>query len=122
MTSVPSFNPHSETKLRLLWSYGIAVLSVSVTLLIAQWPVLHLEFAPVSLFLCAVMLSAWFGGVGPGPLATILSAAVFYYSFLPPVDSFAVKSGQIPRFVVFVASAVLVGSLSAAQRRATEKL
>jgi hypothetical protein len=30
---------------------------------------LHLEAAPVSLFLCAVMLSAWFGGVGPGLLA-----------------------------------------------------
>ena len=98
------------------------MLSVSVALLIAHWPALHLEFAPVSLLLCAVMLSAWVGGVGPGLVAAILSAAVFYYGFLPPVFSLVAKPGQIPRFVVFVASAVLVGSLSAAQRRATEKL
>ena len=122
MTRVSSFNPDSDTKMRLLWNYGTAVLSVSGALLIAQWPVLHLEFAPVSLLLCAVMLSAWFGGVGPGVVATILSAAVFYYGFLPPVFSLVAKSGQIPRFVVFVASAVLVGSLSAAQRRVAEKL
>ena len=98
------------------------MLSVSVALLIAHWSALHLEFAPVSLLLCAVMLSAWVGGVGPGLVATILSAAVFYYGFLPPAFSLVAKPGQVPRFVVFVASAVLVGSLSAAQRRATEKL
>ena len=98
------------------------MLSVSVALLIAHWPALHLEFAPVSLLLCAVMLSAWVGGVGPGLVATILSAVVFYYGFLPPAFSLVAKPGQVPRFVVFVASAVLVGSLSAAQRRATEKL
>ena len=108
--------------MRLLWSYGTAVFSVSLALLIAHWPVLHLEFAPVSLFLSAVMISAWVGGVGPGLVATIFSAAGFYYSFLPPVHSWVTKSGQIARFLVFVASAILVGSLSAAQRRATEKL
>ena len=94
----------------------------AVALLIAHWPAMHLGFAPVSLLLCAVMLSACVGGVGPGLVATILSAAVFYYGFLPPVFSVVAKPGQTPRFVVFVASAVLVGSLSAAQRRVTEKL
>lgn len=115
-------NPDSERKLKLIQHYGTAIASVSVALLIANWPLLHLEFAPVSLFLCAVMLSAWFGGVGPGLIATILSTAAFYYSFLPPVHSLVIKPGQLPRFLVFVASAVLVGSLSAAQRRATEKV
>jgi len=47
---------------------------------------LHLEAAPVSLFLCAVMLSAWFGGVGPSLLATSLSALAFY-DLLPAFDS-----------------------------------
>jgi len=49
VTLVSSFNPHAETRLKLL-CYGIAVLSVCVALLIAQWLFLHLEFAPVSLF------------------------------------------------------------------------
>jgi DNA-binding NtrC family response regulator len=81
-----------------------------------------LESAPVSLFLCAVMFSAWFGGAGPGFLATVLSVLAFYYSFLPPVDSFAAKPSQIPRFLIFIVSALFVGSLSVAQRRTTESL
>jgi transcriptional regulator with PAS, ATPase and Fis domain len=106
----------------MIRGYGAAVLSVLVALLISHWPFLHLESAPVSLFLCAVMFSAWWGGVGPGFLATVLSALAFYYSFLPPVDSLAAKPSQIPRFLVFIVSALFVGSLSVAQRRTTESL
>lgn len=102
--------------------YAIAVLSVGVALLISRWPLLHLEMAPVSLFLCAVMVSSWFGGAGPGCLAVGLSSLGFYYSFLPPADSFAAKPEQMARFIVFVASSVLVGGLSVAQRRAAESL
>jgi DNA-binding NtrC family response regulator len=106
----------------MIRGYGVAVLSVSIALLIAHWTVFHLESAPVSLLLCAVILSAWFGGSGPGFLATLLSTVAFYYSFLPPVDSFVAKPNQIARFFVFLASAVIVGSLSVAQRNATESL
>ena len=102
--------------------YAIAVISVLVALLMSHWPIFHLESAPVSLFLCAVMLSAWCGGIGPGSVAALLSSVAFYYSFLQPVDSFATKPDQIARFLVFIVSAVFVGSLSVAQRRTTESL
>lgn len=107
---------------RAIGRYAIAVLSVCVALLISRWPLFHLESAPVSLFLCAVMLSAWYGGAGPGLLSVLLSGSAFYYSYLPPVDTFAAKSDQAARFLVFVVSSFVVGSLSAAQRRATESL
>jgi DNA-binding NtrC family response regulator len=106
----------------MIRGYGTAVLSVLAALLISHWPVFHLESANVSLFLCAVMLSAWFGGVGPGLLAVILSAGSFYYGVLPPVYSFAAKPAEVPRFIIFAFSALFVGSLSAAQRSATESL
>src|SRR5712691_10329345 len=107
----------------LLWrNYGVAVLSPVLALGIARWPDAHLESAPVSLFLCAVMLSAWLGGVGPGLLATVLSAAAFAYYFVNPFLSLAVAEKEVPRFVVFVLAAVLVGSLSAAQRRSLQSL
>ena len=102
--------------------YAIAVISVFAALLISRLPFLHLELAPVSLFLCAVMVSAWCGGEGPGLLSLLLSALGFYYSFLPPVDTFAAKPDQGARFLVFVLSSFFVGSLSVAQRRATESL
>jgi len=117
-----SSNPHSGRELQMVRGYGTAVLSVLGALLISHWPVFHLESAHVSLFLCAVILSAWFGGVGPGLLAFILSAVAFYYGVLPPVYSSAAKPEEVPRFIAFVFSALFVGSLSVAQRSATESL
>jgi PAS domain S-box-containing protein len=105
-----------------IWSYGIAVLSVAAALIISRWPALHLQEAPASLFLCAVMFSAWLGGVGPGLLATALSCLAFNYYFVEPLHSFAVKSEEIPRFAIFAVSALIAGSLSVAQRNATESL
>jgi C4-dicarboxylate-specific signal transduction histidine kinase len=115
-------NPHLRRKPPAIWSYGIAVLSVSAALIISQWPASHLQTAPVSLFLCAVIFSAWFGGVGPGLLATALSALAFYYYFLPPTYSLVAKPGEIPRLAIFMVSALFVGSLAAAQRGVTESL
>jgi DNA-binding NtrC family response regulator len=105
-----------------LWRYAAAVLSVAAAITLAQRPVLNLEAAPVSLLLCAVMFSAWLAGIGPGLLATTLSALGFYYYFLPPEHSFAAKPEQIARFLVFAISALFVGVLSVAQRNAAESL
>jgi DNA-binding NtrC family response regulator len=115
----PRFERREKPAIR---GYAIAVLSVGAALLISRLPLFHLESAPVSLFLCAVMLSAWFGGAGPGLLSLLLSALGFYYSFLPPIDTFAAKPDQGARFLVFLVSSFFVGSLSAAQRRTTESL
>ena len=115
-------DPFLLRKSSVIWTYGAAVLSVAVATFVSHWPALHLEAAPVSLLLCAVMFSAWFGGIAPGSLAVVLSAFVFYYSFLPPIDSLAPKPAEIPRFIIFVVSAFFVGALSAAQRIATESL
>ncbi len=102
--------------------YGAAALSVAAAFLLSHWPALHLEAAPVSLFLCAVMFSAWYGGAGPGLLAIALSALAFYYAFLPPAYSLAAKPEETARFLIFAVSALFVGALSVAQRRANESL
>ncbi len=120
--SMSRSNPLLWPKPPLIWAYGIAVLSVIGALIISRSQALHLESAPVSLFLCAVMLSSWFGGAGPGLLATTLSSFAFYYYFLHPTHSLAAKPEEIPRFVAFTVSTLFVGSLSAAQRSATESL
>src|SRR5260221_1255802 len=116
------FNPLLWPKPPAIWSYTIAVLSVAAALTISRWPALHLQDAPVSLFLCAVILSAWSGGVWPGLLATALSAFTFYYFFLPPIHSLGAKPDEIPRLLVFMVSALFVGLLSVAQSSATESL
>ena len=116
------FNPLLWRKPPAIWCYGIAVLSVATALIISRQPALHLQTAPASLFLCAIMVSAWLGGVGPGLLAIALSCLAFNYYFLDPTYSLAVKPEEIPRFAVFAVSSLLAGSLSAAQRSATESL
>jgi C4-dicarboxylate-specific signal transduction histidine kinase len=105
-----------------LWRYGIAVLSVGAALSLARWRALGLGDAPVSVFLCAVMFSAWYGGVGPGSLAIVLSILAFDYYFVPVLYSFRPARVEIPRLIAFTLSALFVGSLSAAQKRATESL
>jgi PAS domain S-box-containing protein len=115
-------NPLLWVKPPGIWGYGIAVFSVAAALTVSRLPAIHLQDAPVSLFLCAVILSAWFGGIGPGLVATGLSVLAFNYYFLPPIHSLGPKPDEIPRLVIFIVSALFVGSLSAAQRSATESL
>jgi two-component system sensor kinase FixL len=105
-----------------LLRYGIAVLSVLVALLVARWLEIHLVTAPVSLFLCAIMLSAWFGGLRPGLFAVAISLLAFDYYFVLPVYSMAMEIKEAPRFIIFALSALFVGALSAAQRSATESI
>ena len=120
---MPKFNPLWRPKPRVILSYGVAVLSVVAALLLAWWIESVWQSVPhVSLFFCAVMFSAWFGGIGPGLLATAISVLVFDYYFLPPIYSLALETRELPRLVFFALSALFVGSLSARQRSAAESL
>jgi C4-dicarboxylate-specific signal transduction histidine kinase len=102
--------------------YGAAALSVLTALILARLLGRHLSGAPVSLFLCAIMFSAWFAGVMPGLLSVGLAHLAFVYYFLPPTHSVAVDVKEVPRLLMFSVSGLFVWSLSAAQRRATESL
>jgi Domain of unknown function (DUF4118) len=57
-------------------------MSVIVAQISSQWLDVYWVAAPVSLFLCAVMFSSWFGGPKPGLLATVLSVLIFKYYYL----------------------------------------
>ncbi|TLY29044.1 MAG: DUF4118 domain-containing protein [Nitrospirae bacterium] len=101
-------NPHVWFKPPVILCYGVAALSVTGALIIARWLEINLQIAPVSLFLCAIMLSVWFGGIRPGLLATPLSVLAFAYYFVPPISSFAVEGKEIQRFLIFVLSAIYI--------------
>ena len=103
-------------------SYAVALLSVLVALIIARLLDTYLISAPASLFLCAIMFSAWYGGVRPGLLALALSLLAFVYYFVTPIYSLHMPANELPRVVIFLLSGLFVGSLSAAQRRATQSL
>jgi PAS domain S-box-containing protein len=108
-----------------IFRYGAAVLSVAAVVIITEWMRANLgqQSTPiVALFLSAVMFSAWFGGFGPGLVATALSLLALDYFFVSPLYSLAVDIREIPRLVIFSVSALFVGALSAAQRSKTDSL
>ena len=128
---MPKSDTSAKPKASALWwsrppeslRYGVVVLSIVATVISLWWMDAVFHAAPhVSMFLCAIMFSAWFGGVRPGLLAIALALLAFKYYFLPPTHSWHVEAAQLPRLIVFALSALFVGSLSAAQRSATESL
>lgn len=94
-----------------VWTVGVAF---GATLLLS--PFIAPRVSP--LFLLAVMMSAWRGGLGAGLLATALSALINVYVLLPPAFSFQAEREDLLQLAVFICAAVIIGTLSAARRRA----
>jgi K+-sensing histidine kinase KdpD len=69
--------------------YGIAVASIALAsgLKLLLDPLMT-DPSPFLLLLGAIMIAAWFGGLGPGLLATVLGAMSADFLFLAPVGSF----------------------------------
>jgi HD-GYP domain-containing protein (c-di-GMP phosphodiesterase class II)/PAS domain-containing protein len=106
-----------------IFTYGVAVLAViAATFILFRMQAVWQDAARVSLFLAAVVFSAWFGGIGPGLLATVLSGLAFDYYFLVPAHSPAVGGGGLPGLLIFVLAALFTTALSTVQRRETESL
>ena len=103
-----------------LLQYGVAI--VSVALAVASNFFFSPYLAPTLTppFFAAVMISAWYGGLGPGLLATLLSTLAINYFLVEPIYSLNIPSiGTLARLSVFVMAALLINSLNAAQRSAT---
>ena len=99
----------------LLLSYGIAVASVAVVLgfhLLLDSLLIRDTFLPLILgvtMLCAsVVLSAWYGGLGPGLLATALAALIADYHFVHPIHSFSGLSIEATPLVAFVLEGMFI--------------
>jgi PAS domain S-box-containing protein len=106
----------------MILRYVAAVASVTAAITSQRWMEDHWAGAPAALALCAVMFSAWFGGLGPSLLAMALAILLFKYFFVIPVYSLAVDINEAPRLLIFALSVVLVGLLAVAQRGAAESL
>ncbi|HTG32474.1 MAG TPA: ATP-binding protein [Thermoanaerobaculia bacterium] len=83
----------STTDRPALLRYGVAVLALALALLI-RLPLQPLlgNANPFLFFFPAIMAAAWYGGFGPGLLATGLSAVAANFFFIPPTFSFHVPN------------------------------
>ena len=105
-----------------LLRYGVAVIAIALVLgLKLLVDPLSAEQSPFLLFAAAVMVAAWFGGLGPGLLATALGAVVADYFFLPPVGSFTPLSVAFLPLLLFVMQGGLISLLVEALRSARSR-
>jgi signal transduction histidine kinase len=108
-----------------LLRYGFALATVAVAFVVTHVisPLWQREsFIP---FFGAVALSAWFGGRGPGLLASILAACLFDFVIFPPPWVVSLEPQAMLPALFFLAVAVSISSLtdglSRAEKTAREK-
>jgi hypothetical protein len=83
------------------------------------WPFIQPSASP--LFFLAVMISALYGGVAAGLVATVLSAATTAYLFMTPQFSMAIDQSDIFRLIVFAAASLLTSWIALQRNRIDEE-
>lgn len=102
-----------------LQPYGVAVLTVVIALLLTHLLQPLLQPTVFILFFPAATVSALYGGMESGLLASILSVLVCKYFFIAPVYSLAITNwGTGVRLLVFVLVTLLITTVSSALRKA----
>jgi len=109
-------------KIAALSRYGVAIGCVGLALALGMvlGPDVEIKLGPL-LMIAAVVLTAWFSGLGPGLMAVILSTLAVEYFWTDPVYSFVIVSNEIPLMISFVLCG-LVGLALSLQRRKQEQL
>src|SRR5256712_3617559 len=105
----------------LVLRYGVAVGCSVVALILTDALPDRIERHVSAIFFAGVMLSAWYGGLGPGLLATTLSTLGRWYFLIPPVSSAEDTINESIRLTLFAAVAVVISYLNEARKRAEQR-
>jgi PAS domain S-box-containing protein len=103
--------------------YAFAVLVVILASLLREFlnPVLG-EGVPFILFYPTVVLAAWFGGLGPGLLTTVLSVLISWYVFMRPTYSFTLSDATgLAQLLIFLLASTMISFLAESLHRMTRK-
>jgi PAS domain S-box-containing protein len=103
--------------------YVVVIITVTSSLLLTLLLQPYLKLTIFSMFFAAVAVSAWYGGIIPGFLATALSCLAIGYFFLEPMHSPLVYGVEnILQLSVFVLVTTLISSLNSELRSAKQRL
>jgi signal transduction histidine kinase len=111
-----------QKKSSLLFQYGISILVFALALLLTHllWPLI--EPSASTLFFAAIMLAAFYGGLGPGLLVSVLSALAIDYYFVAPFSRFELSVANTVRAGVFMLVATMTSWLNASRKRLMEDI
>ena len=104
--------------------YGVAVLSIALAIGV-RWvlmPIIGVS-VPFMQFFPAIALSAWYGGLGPGLAATILSALCVDYFLIPPFQSvLSANASDGFSLIMFIVIGILLSVLNESLHRAGRQI
>jgi len=104
--------------------YGVALAVTALALVLRMsLDLAFVDSSPFLIFTPAVMLGAWYGGLGPGLVATAAGALACNYFLLKPNRGFDLDPQDLPRLILFIGVGIQISWLSGAlhkQRRRVE--
>ena len=96
----------------------VAAIVVLRWFVIPGWSLAH----PYLLFYPAIIAVGWYGGFGPGVVATLLAALALSYLWLPPLYSLRIRDIQdATSLLIFVAIGFAISLLNEARVRAERR-
>jgi PAS domain S-box-containing protein len=113
---MPSASDFRQRLSRHIVRYALAIASVGLATLITQLLTPALVAVPSPLFFAAVMISSWYGGRGPGILASLLSTLAIDYYFISPIHELIFIT-DLPLLLVSTLISILVSSQSVKRHR-----
>jgi signal transduction histidine kinase len=119
MISLKKLKPAPEA---YLLRYTGAVFFVIVALTITLTISLFLIPIASPLFLAAIFLSAWWGGMQPAIVATVLSGVLIDYFFVPPEYEISLSADDIIRFIIFFTEGFLFSWLITSRMQTSEEI
>ena len=102
--------------------YALTLATVALAIWLASILGRRADPSHFTLFFAAVMVSAWYGGLGAGLVATVLSALSLDYFFISRSYSLALDWSALLRLSVFTLVASVTSSLTVARKRAEQSL
>ena len=101
------------------------LVAIGATLVAGLWRIVLSSWLgsdfPYLTFFGAVMVSAWYGGLRPGLLATGLSAGITSAVFLAPrISADGLRPSHVVGLLIFLATGVLISAATDALRRARD--
>src|SRR2546426_7132170 len=114
--------PLARSVVTTLAPYGLAIAAVLLAAAVKLMLERVTEEGPFLLLLSAVMISAWYGGLWPGVLATTLAGLISHYFFFGPPQFFWHNSvSQNLRLLFFFLEGFLISWLCALLHRARQR-
>src|SRR5262249_5858328 len=104
----------------LAYPFAVAVTGIAFGLTWVLWSALHDD--PLLLFFGAVVITAWYGGLGPSLVTTVLSVLLTDYYFIEPLYALSLRLHDLAELLIFVVLALMVNSIMTARRHAEEAL